>query len=309
MLKKILFVTDPWKTLDHANDTTLRMMHEFDSKGALVFWCDLSCLVRTPSEVLVRVQRYKNGRRRTAHRLRPSVFSQIHYRVDPPIESSYIAGLQTLAESAKPGSIVNPPELLLMHSEKTLASILGLGHLAPKTWVLSTASELAPLFRQNRTLVIKPLYSAQSKGVHLLNQKNHLKIFKQISQNETRAVVIQEFLPLVQKNGETRLWFVDGNLIGYCQKHAKNGDFKIDMDHGGSASAVTLNQLQKKTATQIGRALRKYRIRLAAVDLIQKKSSYVITDFNITSPGLLTTIEKIMGENLAAIIAQTLLRR
>jgi hypothetical protein len=49
--------------------------------------------------------------------------------------------------------------------------------------------------------------------------------------------------------------------------------------------------------------LRKHRIRLAAVDWIAGK----ITDFNITSPGLIVAMEKLLQRDLASQIVRRLL--
>lgn len=37
---RILWVTDPWDTLDHSNDTTLRIAQECVEQGAQCFWAE-----------------------------------------------------------------------------------------------------------------------------------------------------------------------------------------------------------------------------------------------------------------------------
>jgi hypothetical protein len=77
----------------------------------------------------------------------------------------------------------------------------------------------------------------------------------------------------------------------------------INMDRGGSLARTTLSREEKAGANKIGALLRKRRIRLAAVDWISGK----ITDFNITSPGLIVAMEKLLQRDLAAGIVRRLM--
>ncbi len=69
--------------------------------------------------------------------------------------------------------------------------------------------------------------------------------------------------------------------------------------------AVGLKTKEKNAARRIGLHLKKRKIRLAAVDLIDG----LITDFNFTSPGLVTQIESATGVPLARKIIQALIHQ
>jgi glutathione synthase/RimK-type ligase-like ATP-grasp enzyme len=115
--------------------------------------------------------------------------------------------------------------------------------------------------------------------------------------------MLQRFLAGI-RNGEQRLWFLDGKLLAAACKRPKAGEFKIDMDRGGTVATTKLSAREKKAALKIGKHLRARGIRLAAVDLIE---GYV-TDFNFTSPGLLVQMEALLGENLAKPVIRALLK-
>jgi glutathione synthase len=115
-------------------------------------------------------------------------------------------------------------------------------------------------------------------------------------------VILQEFFPGIAE-GEKRLWFIDGTLLSYAKKLPMQGDFRVDLDQGSQVVSCELTRAEKLAAQKIGRHLRKRKIRLAAVDLIEGK----ITDFNFTSPGMIVQMEKLSGENLAAKILKRLL--
>jgi glutathione synthase/RimK-type ligase-like ATP-grasp enzyme len=77
------------------------------------------------------------------------------------------------------------------------------------------------------------------------------------------------------------------------------------MDQGSRIVKSELDEREKQAARKIGRHLRRRKIRLAAVDLIDG----LVTDLNFTSPGLITQMETVLGENLARVILERLNRR
>jgi glutathione synthase/RimK-type ligase-like ATP-grasp enzyme len=76
------------------------------------------------------------------------------------------------------------------------------------------------------------------------------------------------------------------------------------MDQGSRLAATELTRAERRAAAKIGSRLRQLRARLAAVDLIEAQ----VTDFNITSPGLIVQMERVLGENLAKPIVRALVR-
>ena len=76
------------------------------------------------------------------------------------------------------------------------------------------------------------------------------------------------------------------------------------MDRGGSLALHNLTPSEKKSATQVGSFIKKHKIRLAAVDLVENR----VTDFNFTSPGLLVQMETLLGKNLAEPIVESLFK-
>ena len=104
--------------------------------------------------------------------------------------------------------------------------------------------------------------------------------------------------------GEQRLWFVDGKLLAAVRKLPQTGDFRVNIDGGSRVVATRLTRREREVAAKIGRVLRREKIRLAAVDLIEGW----ITGFNFTSPGLIVAMERVLGENLARPIVRAVAR-
>jgi glutathione synthase len=158
-------------------------------------------------------------------------------------------------------------------------------------------------------MIVKPIHSAQSKDVHkikLRNQcfsKNDLQILNALTQNETQPIVAQKFLKKIM-TGETRLWFCEGTLIAAVKKVPHGNQFKINMDGGSTLKPHQLSTKEMKVSQVLSKHLKKEKIDLAAIDLID---GYV-TDYNYTSPGLLKGIEKTLKKDLATGIVRRMAR-
>ena len=96
---------------------------------------------------------------------------------------------------------------------------------------------------------------------------------------------------------------MDGDLLSCAKKSPAPGEFRASLGRGCVFEKTELTSELKAKANLISVNLKRHQIRLAAIDLI---SGY-ITDYNITSPGLLPLIENAIGENLAAPIIERLL--
>jgi glutathione synthase len=316
---KILWITDPWETLDHASDTTLRLAEEALKLGVPTAVCDVRSIRWDPDQGALldarAIEDLGSARRADEIRLgnvqpvRPSEFPSLQYRTDPPVDLSYLQPLQllVLGLAGTRTRLVNPPNVLALSNEKLEASWLG--DLMPTAIASSQWEHLDRFGRREGRAVLKPLHLAQSLGVELLDwdspsgAERARELVARATEGFTRPVVLQRYLEGIHE-GEQRLWFLDGKLLACIRKLPKEGDFRVNMDQGSRLAKTRLNAAEKKAATRIGQRLRAQKIRLAAVDLIEG----LVTDFNFTSPGLIVQMEKILGENLARPIVKALCR-
>jgi glutathione synthase len=312
---------DPWETLDHPNDTTLRLAQEAMKLGIDNSICEVTSIRFEHGQVLLDARkikaiapdRSKAGFKLSAPKtLPPAAFTQLHFRTDPPVDLSYIhpvqlllLGLERILGPSGPQRLLNPAAVLLMGNEKLETSLIP--ELMPPTVASSQWDVLASFGKTQKKTVLKPLHQAQSKGVELLEWNSPAKVRKarraleKATENFTRPVVLQKFLKGI-KNGETRLWFLDGDLLASARKLPLKNDFRVNIDRGSRLVPHPLNAYERDAAKKIGAHLKQRKIRLAAVDLID---GYV-TDFNFTSPGLIVQMEKILEQNLAKAILEKL---
>jgi glutathione synthase len=318
--KSILWITDPWHTLDHARDTSLRLAQEGVELGIPQFWCDVKTLrldttskkiVQLEAQAILSVSKDRAGdsfELGPVETRQPRDFSILQYRTDPPVDLAYIHPLHLLhvgLRGVKTTEVVNPIEVLLCLNEKTESAALA--GLMPPSLVSSQWEPLLKFGRAQGRTVLKPLHEAQSHGIELLdwrtgdvteNARQKLEI---ATQRFTTPIILQRYLEGIA-HGEVRLWFLDGKLLACAKKLPVSGDFRVDMDRGSQLSLHVLTRMEKAKVLRISKHLRARKIRLAAVDLIEGW----ITDFNFTSPGLITQMESLLDKNLSRAIIKAL---
>ena len=313
---KSLWVTDPWKTLDHPRDTTLRLIQEALAAGEAASWCDPSGLRLERGGLVARCRRVRSapaGREAAGWVLDPAedvelgAFDLALYRVDPPVDRRYLEHLQLLACCAGRGGpeVVNPVRVLLCCSDKLGPPALL--RAMPPTVVSSSWECLCEFGGAEGRTVLKPMGGAQSRGVQLLDwttpsgRDRARHEIEAASGGLARPVLLQRFLPEIH-DGEKRLWFVDGQLLAQVKKRPAEGTFLVDMDKGAACLACDLTLGEARLAGAIGDAFRSGGVRVAAVDVIAGQ----VTDWNLTSPGMLPTMERLLGRNLAAPVIRAL---
>ena len=310
---RFLWVTDPWDTLDHSRDTTLRLAAEAEALGHESHWCDLRTIRLESNQVRLDAVRLGTDGKPVSGAApaaaSPDDFDQIHYRTDPPVDLAYIHPLQLLLAGSQHAEIVNPPGILLAANEKFEALGLARAGLSPCSCISSREEDLRAFGREHGKVVLKPLHEAQSKGVELLDftsaqaESAAVRKLAGTTMNWNRPVIVQTYLPGIA-NGELRLWFADGRLVAHARKLPLEGDFRVQIDRGSRLEAKPLSTRDKASAKKIGAYLRRRGIRLAAVDLIDE----AVTDFNFTSPGLLVQMEALARRNLAREVIRQLVK-
>ncbi len=312
----LLWVTDPWPTLSHPKDTTLRLMEEAVNLGIPTCWTSSDLVFADPSGSWKAALMDRTWMRSASFDpvslmrfWEPSSFRQVHDRIDPPVNGHYIDLARRLDAGAISGEgLLNPIEVITGQTEKL--PLPELGHLAPRHLVVKPEDDLTSaldFIRQHPAFVSKPMNLAQSIGVRRHNrppsEEECLKLIAEITDHSQKPVFLQEYLPGISE-GEVRMWFAMGRFIGALKKFPVSGDFRVLIDEGSRIEGHHPDAKELSVAEEIGHALRKRRIALAAVDFISGK----ISDFNITSPGLLVQLEEVHGLNLAERVIRDLLK-
>lgn len=154
-------------------------------------------------------------------------------------------------------------------------------------------SEKAKLVQNhpNCTKVItKPIFSAGARGLKQLSLEEWLN--NDLSESE---YICQPYLASVAKSGEWSLLYFNGIFSHAVLKRAKQGDFRVQSDHGGTVESAEVSQewiLLGKTFLDAC----KTKPFFARVDLVLWENNPVLIELEIIEPELFVT-EKAANQN------------
>ena len=303
---KVLFLADPWDTLDHHLDSTLFLASHAQASGLECHWATPDDLFFQDGKGFASSQILAaNARHSALHEARQTFdlnsFQSIHWRADPPVTLATMRLWALLGSTVKPGILFNSPKALLTWNEKYSCQRFS-------NWTIPTISSENPIklkqfierCAQSKIRVIaKPAGEAASRGVEVLPEGTDLAF--------ARLQLIRESLgpwPLLQEfdsaitQGEVRL-FILGNDIAGCLRKIPPRDNPVMIWEGSGPrpkiQVETPSRVQRERAQKIAQCLAQEGVLLSTIDFIDDR----LLEINITSPGLLRFLPSEQGASLA----------
>jgi len=153
----------------------------------------------------------------------------------------------------------------------------------PETLVTSARSSVHQFAEQHRgKLVVKPATGSGGRGVQLVDPARGGLLSKafDIARRSGGPVVVQRYLPEA-RDGEKRLVWAGGRLLGgYLRKRAP-GDFRHNLKQGGRPHACEITREDEAVARAISPHLLRHGIGFAGLDVIGGK----LVEVNTLNPG------------------------
>ncbi|MBY0516669.1 MAG: hypothetical protein K2P81_07170 [Bacteriovoracaceae bacterium] len=148
--------------------------------------------------------------------------------------------------------LINPLKTLTWNFDKKyLLELQELGLPVPKTLILKQTSVIEDLKKFKNDVVVKPVISAGGFETYHLTQ-NDIKSFdwKKLPW-DTHEFMAQEFLPAILTEGEYSLLFFNGEFSHALRKTPKQGEFRVQDDHGGRVHAWQPSKLELSESLSI----------------------------------------------------------
>lgn len=222
----------------------------------------------------------------------------IHMRLDPPFDSRYLRILWMLDHLvARDIKVVNDPRGIMQFNEKLYAyraegsvpSFIGQN--------LRLAQEFVRKLEKTSSLILKPLDLYSGIGVEKLSLENWEQRFEEKVQELSGPVIVQPFIEAVAE-GEIRSIFFKGQEIGTILKTPKKGEFLSNIAQGATFHAEPLSDISRARCDFFVKELMGYGVDWVAFDILGD----IITEVNITCPGLLVEVSYAHKKNLADVI-------
>ena len=299
MTNKIVAIQGNHPTsLNPLTDTTIFLANEIQKKNYKIFYYDPKNLSIINSKVLangffIKFEYKKKSFFKILKRkkLDLSKCKFVLIRQDPPFNLEYISStfiLDTIKNNVK---IINDPTSIRNVSEKLYST--NFQKFMPKTIFTQDIHEIRSFFNRNKKIVIKPIHSFSGNDIHLIKIFKSKFISKFIKKHG--YVMCQKFLPKI-KNGDKRVFIINGKVCGAISRVPKKGSFLSNMSKGAKPMNINLTKNEKKISNIVGKDLKKKNIFFAGIDFIDQKLN---GDINITSPTGLKTFYDLSKINLA----------
>ena len=299
MTNKIVAIQGNHPTsLNPLTDTTIFLANEIQKKNYKIFYYDPKNLSIINSKVLangffIKFEYKKKSFFKILKRkkLDLSKCKFVLIRQDPPFNLEYISStfiLDTIKNNVK---IINDPTSIRNVSEKLYST--NFQKFMPKTIFTQDIHEIRSFFNRNKKIVIKPIHSFSGNDIHLIKIFRSKFISKFIKKHG--YVMCQKFLPKI-KNGDKRVFIINGKVCGAISRIPKKGSFLSNMSKGAKPVNINLTRNEKKISNIVGKDLKKKNIFFAGIDFIDQKLN---GDINITSPTGLKTYYDLSKINLA----------
>ena len=178
--------------------------------------------------------------------------------------------------------------------------------LMPENIVTSSFKDILNFLNQNEEIILKPLNQCFGGGVMYLKKddKNTAVIINQMTQNGSRAVMVQKYIDKAIY-GDKRVLVLGENILPYCvQKIPSNNDFKFCNHSDENIKKAVLSDSEIERFKPVAKRLSSMGIFMAGLDVIDGQ----IIEINVTSPCyFIKEINNIYGVELEKEICNSLL--
>lgn len=201
-------------------------------------------------------------------------------RLNPLSPTAMVVAL--MAREAGMPVVNDPVGLGLTRSKAWLATLPDVPH--PLTFV-SRAEGAAALFQVelDRDVVVKPSMGSGGRGVALVRRRDRaglITAMRAAGEASEGPVIIQEYLPQAEE-GEKRLVWIDGELVGAYLRRRAEGEFRHNLRLGGQPEPASIEASDLDLARCLRPHLERNGIRIAGLDVI----GGLVVEVNCLNPG------------------------
>ena len=208
-------------------------------------------------------------------------FDLVMFRPDPPVDLDYINATYILDFVDKNKTVIMNDTNAIRNFNEKLHSVL-FNDLMPENIVTSSFEDILNFLNEHNEIIIKPLNQCFGGGVMYLKKgdKNTAVIINQMTQNGTKAVMVQKYIDKAVY-GDKRVLFLGEDILPYCvQKVPSNNDFKFCEHNDSNIKKAVLSDDEREKFKPVAKKLNSMGIYMAGLDVIDGK----IIEINVTSP-------------------------
>ncbi len=284
---KLLFILDPYTSLNIKKDTSVAMMRAALARGHTLYVCQQHDVFLRNETVKINTQHFQFSEGNSWFKVAdveeslPKNFSAILMRKDPPFDNEYLYSTYLLELAAEQGAnVINNPATVRSWNEKL--SVAKFPQFCPAFLVTSDNNLIREFLAVQHDIVVKPLDGMGGTSIFRLraSDPNLNVILETITDYGKQTIMAQQYLPAI-KQGDKRIIVIDGEPLPYAlARIPKAGETRGNLAAGGKGVAQPLTARDLEIATTIGKTLKAEGLFFVGLDVI---GDY-ITEINVTSP-------------------------
>ena len=153
-----------------------------------------------------------------------------------------------LEKTRKVLDFINCPEIIYWNLDKHYLNDLKKSNInIPPTIFIEKGEQysLKTLFKKTEwtKAVLKPAIAGAARETFLIKKEKHLNYEKELQRLiKNESMIFQEFQYQIQSKGEMSLIMINGHFTHAVLKKAKNGDFRVQDDFGGTVEDYLPNK-------------------------------------------------------------------
>ena len=300
---RIAVQMDPIDTMVVTRDTSLAFMLEAQARGHEVWWMTPQNVFADTGRLLAAAHRVRVAKVEGAHyeTLASQVvdladFDVVLIRQDPPFDMGYVANTYLLELLPTRVQVINAPRGVRDIPEKL--STLQYQDLVAATFVGRNVEALHAFAARYEHVVLKPSFFAGGEGVMKTSARAPDfadAVGAMLAEVGKEPLIAQEFIPGV-KDGDKRVFMLDGAAIGAVRRLPKAGEFRANLHVGGQAAPGSLDARDREICARVAPLLAERGILFAGLDVIDGR----LTEINVTSPTLVQQLAEFGGPDIPA---------
>lgn len=309
---KLAVLMDPWEQLKPYKDTTIAMIKRAQELGWFCVYFTQTDLFCREGRAYARVYELNIGDEHTPNWAQTqdlgekalSDFDIILMRKDPPFNTEYIYTTYFLELAEREGVLVaNKPQSLRDANEKFFT--LNFPQCCPTTLVSRDIKRLKGFWEEHKQVIFKPAEGMGGSSVfHVEEQGRNLSVILEVlTQNQTRTIIAQRYIPEIVTAGDKRILVINGEPVPYAlARIPMQGELRGNLAAGARGEVVPISERDRWICRQIGPTLRAKGLYFVGIDVI---GDY-LTEINVTSPTCLREITAGTGLDVAGDFLQCL---
>ena len=214
------------------------------------------------------------------------------------------------------GGIAMDDKVLVLNHPSSLAGAVNKMYfqhfpeiLRPKTIISRDKKEIREFFKeQKQKMILKPLQGSGGKNVFMMDKKNEHNLSQTIDAIcRDGYVIAQEYLPEA-KNGDTRLFLMNGEPLqvdgqyAMMQRVNASGDIRSNIHAGGRPQKVKMTEQILELAEIVRPKLVQDGMFLVGIDIVGDK----LMEINVFSPGGLNVMGHMYETDFATKVIESI---